>query len=142
MRGGWGGAVREKFISSSEMSSICGVFLRTCFYRVLSLFFLTFSTEFCFFILGSERLPEQQEETTPEIRSRLIQRCDHLSEEVDIDFKIELQLYIITVQISLIYFTHIFFSDTSSGESRFVNCLSLFFLIPNKFNSVSSELTK
>lgn len=39
-------------------------------------------TEFCFFILGHERLPEQIGETTPEIRHRLIERCNHLSEEV------------------------------------------------------------
>ncbi|XP_056005597.1 FHF complex subunit HOOK interacting protein 2A-like isoform X2 [Ostrea edulis] len=39
-------------------------------------------SEFCFFILGSERLPEQEGEITPGIRHRLIERCNHLSEEL------------------------------------------------------------
>ena len=60
MRGGCGRALIEKFISSSEMSSICfnfqDLFLQSSvlifsyfFQRVLFIFILAFSTEFCFY---------------------------------------------------------------------------------------------
>ena len=39
-------------------------------------------TEFCFFILGSDRLPEAAEQSEPKLRYRLLERCNHLSEEV------------------------------------------------------------
>lgn len=60
MRGGCGRALVEKFISSSEMSSICfnfqDLFLQSSvlifsyfFQRVLFIIILAFSTEFCFY---------------------------------------------------------------------------------------------
>ncbi|KAL8615694.1 hypothetical protein ACOMHN_007447 [Nucella lapillus] len=38
--------------------------------------------EFCYFILGPERTPELAEQGEPKLRYRLLERCNHLSEEV------------------------------------------------------------
>lgn len=43
---------------------------------------LTF-LEFCKFILGDDMQPEVEGAETYRVRKRLIDRCDHLSEEVD-----------------------------------------------------------
>ncbi|XP_062584155.1 FHF complex subunit HOOK interacting protein 2A-like, partial [Saccostrea cucullata] len=83
-------SIRELFLNvimepsvlqTSESGAILATaYLNRCLQTVCSPELLS---EFCFFILGSERLPEQKEETTqPGIRDRLIEHCNHLSEEL------------------------------------------------------------
>ncbi|XP_061171517.1 FHF complex subunit HOOK interacting protein 2A-like isoform X2 [Saccostrea echinata] len=85
-------SIRELFLNvimepsvlqTSEPGAILATaYLNRCLRTVCSPELLS---EFCFFILGSERLPEQKEETThPGIRDRLIERCNHLSEELSL----------------------------------------------------------
>ena len=53
-----------------------------CHWHCSCVFSLFVLTEFCFFILGSDRLPEAAEQSEPKLRYRLLERCNHLSEEV------------------------------------------------------------
>ena len=46
------------------------------------MFFKTIISEFACFILGTDRNVETIEGCTHKLRNRLMERCDHLSEEV------------------------------------------------------------
>lgn len=84
-------SIRELFLNvimepsvlqaSEAGATLATAYLNRCLRTVCSPELLS---EFCFFILGHERLPEQIGETTPEIRHRLIERCNHLSEELSL----------------------------------------------------------